>query len=561
MDSDFIERLTGDLTAEEDEVIMDFIERLTEDLTAEEDEVIMVRSEHREKTLEEWSLSLLGRFHTTELINFRAAENHLRSAWKMEGNDLTITDVGDGLFRFKFSMECQLKWVINNGPWSFDNHILLLRRWEKGMTVFSVNFQTVPMWVQVWGLPFDLINKEAGIDIGQRIGRVIEVDCKAIASGEARFLRVRVDVPLDKPIRGGAPVLSPEGDKVWVAFKYERLSGLCFHCGLLSHEAKACKFTKLKVWEESPYGEWLRATEDVPPQTSDSLVLAQSHRDGNPNNNNEDTREEALFFLESHNFHLDSAVSTFLDSLVAQSHRDGNGHGIDGVEMEPLQNFNWDHGHSYHSRTTVPEIVEVVECTELKGPDINEEQYWESNDGKNPELNAIPALQNYMLGKSSSGSELKCLEQKLDCFDPKLLLSQGLRRLCDAFRLLLTDPDVKRLVVSLASDKAVRDVILRNTSLREFQWTPYAVNYVRPLISNEEPGSEEPGFFTRILMWIWDRIKSKFGKFLSLVNELFQPPKSNNPTEGNKEKMEEKYSLALSVVIFLIVVVARALTA
>ncbi|KAL0007688.1 hypothetical protein SO802_009190 [Lithocarpus litseifolius] len=296
-------------------------------------EASMVRSEHREKTLEEWSLSLLGRFHTTKLINFRAAENHLRCVWKMGWNDLKITDVGDGLFRFKFSMKSQLKWVINNGPWSLNNHILLLRRWEKGMTAFSVNFQTVPMWVQVWGLPFDLIIKEAGRDIGQGIGRVIEVDCKAIASGEARFLRVRVDVPLDKPIRGGAPVLSPEGDKVWVAFKYERLSGLCFHCGLLGHEAKACEFTKLKVWEESPYGEWLRATEDVPPQTRDSLV-AQSHRDGNPN------------------------------------------------------------GHSYHSRTIIEEgIPEVVQCTELKGLHINEEQYWVSNDGKNPEINAIPALQ------------------------------------------------------------------------------------------------------------------------------------------------------------------------
>ena len=170
----------------------DFIERLLRvSLTAEEDEVIMVRPKHRKKTLEDWSLSLLGRFHTTKLINFRAAENHLRSAW----NDVKITDVGDGLFRFKFSTESQLKWVINNGPWSYDNHILLLRRWEKGMTAFSVNFQTVPMWVQVWGLPFNLINKEAGIDIGQGIGRVIDVDWKVIASDQARFLRVRVDVP------------------------------------------------------------------------------------------------------------------------------------------------------------------------------------------------------------------------------------------------------------------------------------------------------------------------------------------------------------------------------
>ena len=116
----------------------DSIERLQRvSLTAEEDEVIMVRSEHREKTLEDWSLSLLGRFHTTKRIKFRAAKKHLRSAWKMGGNDLKITYVGDGLRRFKFSMESQLKWVINNGPWSFHNHILLLRRWEKGMTALD----------------------------------------------------------------------------------------------------------------------------------------------------------------------------------------------------------------------------------------------------------------------------------------------------------------------------------------------------------------------------------------------------------------------------------------
>ena len=52
---------------------------------------------------------------------------------------------------------------------------------------------------------------------------------------------------------------------------------------------------------------------------------------------------------------------------------------------------------SYHSRTKIEEgitnIMELVECLKLKGPDINEEQYWESNDGKNPELNAIPAFQ------------------------------------------------------------------------------------------------------------------------------------------------------------------------
>ncbi|KAF3958103.1 hypothetical protein CMV_016945 [Castanea mollissima] len=209
----------------------------------------------------------------------------------------------------------------------------------------------------------------------------------------------------------------------------------------------------MKVWEESPYGEWLRATEDVPPQ---------SHPRWKPQR--------------------------------SRHRRCRNG---------TQQNSSSGHGHSYQSRTIIeegiPEIMDVVECTGLKGPDINEEQYWDNNDGKNPEIDAIPAPQNCMLGKSSSGSMLKWLEQILDYL--KLLLSQGYGRLCDAFRMLLTNPTVKRLVVSVASNKAFWDVILWSMSLQEFQWTPYA-----ELIE----------------------------KFRTLVNELFQP-KSNNPTEGNKE--------------------------
>ncbi|KAK7860213.1 hypothetical protein CFP56_042126 [Quercus suber] len=72
------------------------------------------------------------------------------------GSDLKITDVGDGLIQFKFAIESQLVWVLN-----------------KGMTAFSVNFQSVPIWVQVWGLLLDLINEEAGRDIARAIGRVL----------------------------------------------------------------------------------------------------------------------------------------------------------------------------------------------------------------------------------------------------------------------------------------------------------------------------------------------------------------------------------------------------
>ena len=167
-----------------------FIERIQNiSLTFEEEEPITIRTAREDEILEEYSLSLIGKFMTTRPFNTRAAKNLLRSVWKMDSN-LKIVDVGEGIFQFRFSLESQLQWVWDNGPWSFENNMLVLQRWEKGLTTKSVRFMSLPIWVQVYGLPFDLINEEAGLDIGQGIRRVVEVDCKAFASDQACFLRI-----------------------------------------------------------------------------------------------------------------------------------------------------------------------------------------------------------------------------------------------------------------------------------------------------------------------------------------------------------------------------------
>ncbi|XP_030964814.1 uncharacterized protein LOC115986092 [Quercus lobata] len=227
-------------------------------LTMDEDEVMAIWPVRRDKILEEFSLSLIGCFLTSKSINFRAAKNLIRSMWKL-GDDLRIVEMGDGIFQFKFSLESQLAWVWNNSPWCFDNHLLALRRWEKGMTVRSVTFTHQPFWIQVWGLPFDLITEEVGRDIDNGIGKLVEVDCKTFQTEQSRFLRIRVEVPLDKPLRRGCLMISPEGDEVRVAFRYERLAGWCFNCTRIGHDHKECPSTVSTEGGEKPYGEWLKA--------------------------------------------------------------------------------------------------------------------------------------------------------------------------------------------------------------------------------------------------------------------------------------------------------------
>ena len=124
------------------------------------------------------------------------------------GSDLQIVDVSNNVLQFKFSLEYQLKWIEKNVPWNFDNNLLLLTRWRKGLSSKNITFTHSPFWVQIWGLSFEHMSKEVGKELGNSLGKFIESDRRSSLSDQAKFMRIRVDLQLDKPFRCGGKIAS-----------------------------------------------------------------------------------------------------------------------------------------------------------------------------------------------------------------------------------------------------------------------------------------------------------------------------------------------------------------
>ena len=144
------------------EVVSEILENLK--LTSEEEEVIEIADERRISEIESCVLSLVGKFLTCKRYNKRAALSTLRKVWGF-GSELQIVEVGANLFQFKFKTEFQMVRILKDGPWSNDNQLLLLKRWQRGMSATNVVLDHASMWVQIWGAPFDMVSPQVAIDV------------------------------------------------------------------------------------------------------------------------------------------------------------------------------------------------------------------------------------------------------------------------------------------------------------------------------------------------------------------------------------------------------------
>ena len=71
------------------------------------------------------------------------------------------------------------------------------------------------------------MSEDAGKDIGSRLGRVLEVDKRSLQAEQAKFMRVRIEFPIDKPLRREGNITNTEGEQCSIIFRYERLPTFC----------------------------------------------------------------------------------------------------------------------------------------------------------------------------------------------------------------------------------------------------------------------------------------------------------------------------------------------
>ena len=84
------------------------------------------------------------------------------------------------------------------------------------MTVGNIQMESASLWVQIWDASFDMIFPQVAKEVGSSLGEVEEVEWKKRKDDIHLFMRVRVALPISKPLRRGGFIAGLES---WVSFK------------------------------------------------------------------------------------------------------------------------------------------------------------------------------------------------------------------------------------------------------------------------------------------------------------------------------------------------------
>ena len=155
-----------------------------------------------------------------------------------------------------------LKRVMAGGPWTYDNHLLILHWIQPGEYPNQILLNSIDIWVQIFDLPSSCMSESVGKQLGNYIGSFLEYDTSNNGGSLKEYMRLRVSMDVRPPLKRGKRLRTPNGDGFFVSFKYERLSLFCFICGCLEHSDRFCP-QLFNIPEEEitrGWGVWLKAS-------------------------------------------------------------------------------------------------------------------------------------------------------------------------------------------------------------------------------------------------------------------------------------------------------------
>ncbi|KAE8807596.1 hypothetical protein D1007_16138 [Hordeum vulgare] len=189
-------------------------------------------------------------------MNMRVLERSMPKAWGLH-QEARFKIIGADMFFVNFGSEGDWKHVLNNSPWQFDFHALVIKDYDGATRHSEVAARRS---TKVEDLPLYKRSKAFGEAMWNWLREVVHVDVDKDGSARGSHLHFMVKFSVFEPLMRGFYLKIHDDDleKTWFDFKYEKILYFCFEYGRLVHGTEGCL---PPVDSDQQCGEWLKASQ------------------------------------------------------------------------------------------------------------------------------------------------------------------------------------------------------------------------------------------------------------------------------------------------------------
>ena len=143
--------------------------------TEEEGEDIVLGSSSTKLAREIGKNCVVMKILTKRIIFLEALRKNMKMLWK-PNRGLQISEIENDMFLVEFGDGRDKKRVMEMSPWCFEKQLILLQEFEGELVPKEIVLKWTPFWVQIYNLPLKSMTRETGMEIGAKIGTVLDID-------------------------------------------------------------------------------------------------------------------------------------------------------------------------------------------------------------------------------------------------------------------------------------------------------------------------------------------------------------------------------------------------
>ena len=292
----------------------------------EDEEQGIVLEEDLEDLKAEARWTALAKVSSSKAFSHTAFFANMKYAWNL-AKDARFKAIEENLFVVQFSCLGDWSKVMDEGPWFFRGHAVLLEEYDGITKPSKVQFNHLAMWVRIYDLPTGFRTKNIGRQLGDKIGKFLKVELDDDFSGWRDYLRIRIKMDISKPLTRIIYVsLGADGKREAFRVKYEKLPKFCAVCGLIGHADTECG-DGVHDKKSFQYGDWLIASPERKVKVIGSRFLGSADTKGS------DSREQSKYSL--------SKRSNETNKNAGSSQRDSVGDDVD-IQVDARSPLNKD---------------------------------------------------------------------------------------------------------------------------------------------------------------------------------------------------------------------------